>query len=270
MGSPLVDVAFLARSENRVSVLRELTASPHDRYSLQEQTGVGRVTLGRVLSDFQERGWICSVNGRYETTPVGGMVAASFADLLETMASAEKLSPIATLLPEEMSFDLRRLADATVHVPSATDPFATLRPAVEQLERAHHVRLLTNATTPETLEVLRRRTTSGELKLEAIADDELLEVLVEAPETSDMLEGMITESSASIWRSGDPVPFIIAIHDDSLVHIGIADETGGKRALVESVDDVVLEWANDFYDDYRQRAKQIDAEPIDAELFVLG
>lgn len=260
MGSPLADVAFLARSENRVSVLRALARSEHDRSSLQEQTGVGRVTLGRVLSDFQERGWIRRTNGTYRTTPIGDMITATFDELLDTMEAAEKLAEVCPLLPTELSLDLRRLADSTVYTPTVRDPFAPLRPAVQQLESSRTVRLLTNASAPETLEVLHRRTTEGTLELVVVTDDETLDALAAQPASNEALTDMLTAPNVSIWRSDRPVPFIVAVHDDSLVHVGIANQTGAERALIESDEQDVVAWATSTIDRYLDGATPVDGD----------
>lgn len=58
MDSALEEVEFLARSPNRITVLDTLTEGPIERYDLEEITGVTRAKLGRILDDFEERGWI--------------------------------------------------------------------------------------------------------------------------------------------------------------------------------------------------------------------
>ena len=58
MTTALDDVDFLTRSEHRVTVLETLADEPHEYTELKDLTGVSRVTLGRLLAQFEEKGWI--------------------------------------------------------------------------------------------------------------------------------------------------------------------------------------------------------------------
>lgn len=75
MGTPLDDVEYLARSANRVRVLETLAKGPHDRTDLQEKTGAARATLGRILGEFEERGWIRRDGAEYELMPLSDFLA---------------------------------------------------------------------------------------------------------------------------------------------------------------------------------------------------
>jgi len=49
MEAPLEEIEFLARSQNRVAVLRLLATESHTRRSLAAATGASQATLGRIL-----------------------------------------------------------------------------------------------------------------------------------------------------------------------------------------------------------------------------
>ena len=49
----LDDIAFLARSVNRVEVLETLSSGPHNRAELQEATDISRPTVGRIVNNFR-------------------------------------------------------------------------------------------------------------------------------------------------------------------------------------------------------------------------
>ena len=67
----LEEIEFLARSHNRVRVLDALTDGPLGRYELEDATGVARATLGRILDDFAERGWVTEADRTYRHTQLG-------------------------------------------------------------------------------------------------------------------------------------------------------------------------------------------------------
>ena len=55
MEGPLEEIEFLARSTNRVEVLRLLSTGPRTRRELAAATGASQATLGRIIEDFTER-----------------------------------------------------------------------------------------------------------------------------------------------------------------------------------------------------------------------
>jgi len=58
MEAPLEEIEFLARSQNRVAVLRLLATESHTRRSLAAATGASQATLGRIPEDFTDRSWV--------------------------------------------------------------------------------------------------------------------------------------------------------------------------------------------------------------------
>jgi len=57
-GSLIDDIAYLVRSEHRVTTLIDLTVRPRSRSELWEAAGVSSSTIRRTLREFEERGWI--------------------------------------------------------------------------------------------------------------------------------------------------------------------------------------------------------------------
>ena len=75
MTTALDDIDFLTRSEHRVTVLEALVGEPHEYAELKDLTGVSRVTLNRLLAQFEEKKWIVE-NEQYEITAVGEIIAS--------------------------------------------------------------------------------------------------------------------------------------------------------------------------------------------------
>lgn len=119
------DVAFLANPDNRVAVLRSLLDGPHSRHVVAEETGVSRVTLGRILDDLEERRWITQRGQVCEATALGAWVEAEFTAFCETMASARRLEAVFRWFPEEgFGFPVSCLADADITLVSRADASA--------------------------------------------------------------------------------------------------------------------------------------------------
>lgn len=69
-------VEYLSRSESRVAILSALRGHPRPREELDEITSASRVTVDRVLDEFENRGWIERRNDQLRPTPTGRFLAA--------------------------------------------------------------------------------------------------------------------------------------------------------------------------------------------------
>ena len=108
MTTALDDVDFLTRSEHRVTVLEALADEPHEYTELKDLTGVSRVTLGRLLAQFEEKRWIVE-NEQYKITPVGEIIASDLLTLLETTELAQELQDVIQWLPTAAMDDILKL-----------------------------------------------------------------------------------------------------------------------------------------------------------------
>lgn len=56
------------------------------------------------------------------------------------------------------------------------------------------------------------------------------------------------------------LPFYLGISGDGRIQVGIADEEGFPRPLLETTDETIREWAEEIYESYRDGARH---KPID-------
>jgi predicted transcriptional regulator len=119
--TPLDDVEFLARSSHRVEVLQTLATGPRPRPVLHDETGIPQPTLGRILGGFEDRNWVERRGQEYALTELGALIVAEFENLLDTVATVNRVGAVLVDLPtEELDFDVRAFADATVTTPEAS------------------------------------------------------------------------------------------------------------------------------------------------------
>lgn len=102
-GSPIDDIAYLARSEHRAPTLVALTVRPRSRSELWEMTGVSSSTIRRTLREFEGRSWIRRNEYQYEATPLGAFVASAVAELIERVEVERTLRHVWQWLPNEES-----------------------------------------------------------------------------------------------------------------------------------------------------------------------
>ncbi len=165
----LEEIEFLSLSSNRVAVLGLLATGSYTRTELAAETGASQATLGRVLSDFAERSWITRAGSEYTATATGQLVAAGFEDLQRILETERKLRGIVEYLPAAaFDFDIRRLSDATITLPTQTRPNAPLQRLLSLLQDGDSVRAVSHAFNEQSLTVVRERTAAGEQTFEGV------------------------------------------------------------------------------------------------------
>jgi predicted transcriptional regulator len=84
MDSPIDLVSFVTRSESRTEVLLTLATREQTRPELQDETGIPRATLSRILADFRDHDLATRDSHQYQTTLLGDLVATELEALFES------------------------------------------------------------------------------------------------------------------------------------------------------------------------------------------
>lgn len=254
MASSLEDIAFLARSENRVAIFRALADRARTRRELETETGVSRSTLGRALGDLEDRGWVERDGQTYETTSAGTLVLERFIPLLETMSGLRTLGTALELLPmEAMSLDIRHFADARVVAPTELRPSATMEYSIEKQRDADRLEGVARTVPPYAVAETYELVTSGQLDATFVLDRAYLASLSADGAMWAQWSDMMTGSSTIRCHEG-PLPYVLLVFDDT-VHLWPCTDEGGTWGLVESENPAVLAWARDTITDYLTDAK---------------
>ena len=259
MGQPLTTAQFLAGSASRVETLEALVEAPSTLAELEAVAGTSRTTLWRTLTEFERRGWADRTDDGYEATPVGAFVAETFARFLAGLDAADELGELIQWLPlAEMDFDLARLADAEVAVPTPNDPQAPMRLSLEQTAGARRVRILTHAVAPAIVEALHDGVQAGEQVLEGVVTQGAIDTITADPGMMAKFEELLDADGTTIYRYDGEIPHILAILDDERVGLGVDDDQGRPRAVLDVADRLVLKWAEETFEGYRADATRLD------------
>lgn len=258
-GDALEDIAYLSRSENRVKILDALTTRAYPRRELEEATGTSRTTLGRILSEFEDRGWAKrAADGDYVATPQGEHVAAEFTPLVGAMETIETLGDAIAGLPiGELSIGLHHFSDATVRRPDANEPVKPVRRLTELLREASTFHALTFLSPPLAVgNAMHDSMSAGSLSGDHVLTGGLVEHMRERPEGPPPWADYI-EAGARIYRYEGRIPCNLFVVDDIVL---IANDRSDANEFIESDDDTVREWALELIEAYREDAERLEAE----------
>lgn len=257
----LGDVAYLSLSIHRVRILRALTEEPYTRRDLEDVTDASRATLGRILSELEDRGWAERTADGYVATVRGELVCEVFVPLLEAIGFLRRLEDAADSFPTEArSVDLRHFTDSTVRRPRPTDAFAPVAYGVSVLREAEYYRGLVHSGSRPFLDAVHEGVCSGRLDAEVVSARSYLEYLVGNPNCRSRVVDLLERGC--VLRYDGAVPTNLLLVDDC-VYLCLCDrERGHLLALVESENGVVRSWAVDLYEAYRAKADLVDAESV--------
>jgi predicted transcriptional regulator len=256
----LEEVAFLARSKNRIAVLTELNDDgPLRRRTLLERANCDRTTLQRNLDALVERGWVAESNRTYRITPAGQLVTTGISECLETTAAATELEPFLRWMPEgALGFDIERLVGAETTVNDATNPDRVVCRHTETLRTADRFRGFIPFVGRHSLETVWRRVTSDDGAFEVVVPEASVDGVESEPRYARMFDELRESDRIDVLATSDDIPYYLGIVD-GVVQIGNTTDDGSRRAMIETDDDAVRRWAEDTYREHRRRASLLNS-----------
>lgn len=266
MVDPFQEISFLTRSENRVELLATLSEDSYTAYELVEETGISDVTAGRILEDFEERGWIREADDRYTTTRLGDMLAADYGRLADSMEIACRLGPVIDLLPvEDMDFDFRHLVDARISDPDRFEPLRAVdrwKELVRQADRIVGIAPAANAT-GVVIAPFHEAITEDDLQFEAVVSEAYFETAHQRPDISELLREIL-QAGAELYLAQGVTDFPVAAATfDDIATITAYDDNDNLRMGIESRTDPIHDWVRDTYESYRADAVRLDPSDFD-------
>lgn len=255
----LDDVEFLARSDSRVAVLDLVRTAPRSRDDLKEATAVSRVTLSRILREFEERGWLARRDGEYEATPRGAFVAAEFTRLLDDVEAANDLDGALRWLPTEaFGFPLGCIADAEIVTPSRSDHTAAIRRVSAAVDRAEWVHGTATGVSREVIDALRDLTVERGGSLRMVLGPEAVEVIRTDAGLRHRFHEVLDAGDAAIARYAGDRPVLMVLLTDQEVLLCGHDEDGPPPGTVVTADETVRGWAAAYFESRRAESAPLD------------
>jgi predicted transcriptional regulator len=263
MDTPLDDAEFLIRSVNRVTVLRLLAEEPRDRRDVQETLAVSRVTMGRLLGDLEDHGWVERRGHEYHIISLGRMVIEDVDAFLETVATAQQLRDVIGYLPvEDIPFDLRRFGDTEFIRVSRSDSDAPIRRMDELIRPADTVRVLTYTISEDGFRVIEERSSASN-PAELVFSTHAVNIARENSRVARRFRSVI-EASNRVYHYDGEYPHVIVIADGAVLYF-VIDDFGNILGLFVTEDETIHSWAEETFDRYEREAERVGVDVFDAD-----
>jgi predicted transcriptional regulator len=262
-GSIVEDIAYLTRSDHRVTTLVDLTVRPRSRSELWEAAGVSSSTIRRTLREFEDRKWIRRDGYQYEATQLGAFIASAMAELIEQVETERQLRDVWEWLPDEESgFTLDMCIGAEVTRADADDPYRPVNRFMGLVRDADELRFAG-------FDVAMLEPCKEELCQRII--DGLDAQIIDPPRVIKYVRSSCPELFSEAFESGnltvrvhDALPsYGVGLLDDRIVISGYDPDSVTVRVLVDTDSPAAREWAESIFATYWRQTPTLSLEAID-------
>jgi predicted transcriptional regulator len=250
-------VSFVTRAENRVDVLLTLASGPQTRPELEDETGIPRATLSRILADSRDRDLVSRDGHRYRVTPLGVLVASELETLFESVETMRALQTLSGWLPlEELDVEFERLAAAEVTLPRPVDPMSPVKRAASVVEGADHVRTFCYSVVHAPILAALRGVTGRGQRLEGVIAAGVLDVVAADPELAERARELFESGNVDLYLYDGGIEPQLIVADGTTMFL-VTDEEGAIQGLVETDDEAILPWAEGLFESLRAEAEPV-------------
>lgn len=270
----LEDIAYLARSENRVKVLEALSMRAFPRRELGERTETSRTTLGRILNEFEDRGWAeRTPDGNYVATSAGEHLAAQFGPLVGSVETLRMFEDVIGLVPVDelaigpssgVTIGLHHFSDASVRRPEGNQPLNVSSYLTELVREATTFSSLCFVAAPKSMnDALREGIRSGRLTHEGVYAGGLVDHLREHPAKGPLPEDL-EANNLRLYRYREHIPCQLFVFDETVVIENSQADGIESGTFLETRNETVRAWALEVIDRYIEESEIVHPEDFSA------
>ena len=240
----------------RKPVLEALATAPRHRRELQAELGLSKTTCHRIVRTFDDEGLLRRTDEGYELTPFGRAVAEQVDRFDSTVRTAFELRPLlAAFESADVTFDVDLFADATVTKPEPGDPYPFVDRSMELFRNSETIRVIdrTQFIPPLYVEKALENAIETGMRGEFVVPKSI--ALEDMTELADLQRRVAEGEATGKWFVYEDAPFGMALYDDRVDLRAYDPETETPALLVDTDDPDALEWAEDVYERYREKAE---------------
>lgn len=265
MGGDEIVIEMMETALNRFTFIDCLDDEPTDKRTLVGELECSRSTVNRGIRELEALDLVEYVDGGYRLTSLGKLVATDFAGLAETIELRVKYEPFLEWTPEDaFDLELEQLRDADLALPKPGDPYAMVNRHVAELEQAARIRCLLPLTGLHAHKTLHTRIVEHGARVESVVTPDVAQTLQSGPDYVEFTEDMAVTGRYELYQYDGDVPYFVGLLDET-VQIGV-DEAGEPRALVETDNAEVQDWAEATFEEYKQEANRLEIAPASPQI----
>lgn len=245
---------FVSQSPVRAQFMLALVErGPMNRCDLRAEVEASRTTVSRNVDALVGRGWVEEADAGYRATPAGELLTSALDRFLSTTAAVERLEPFFRWFPvDDFEVEWRWFVDADVFPSTPSDPYAPVDRHAERLATAPRLRCLLPQVGLRPMQAIGREL--AEFDHEIVVSPAVGETLRSESKYVEQRATLSERGRIDFYVSDDPIPAYLGLFEDD-VQIGVSDDGGVPRAMVETDDERVRRWARDTYERYRADAR---------------
>jgi len=255
------DEEILTTAVERRPVLAALARNPHHRTELQEELGLSKTTCHRIVRTFDDRGLLRRTDRGYELTQLGEILHERVEEFESAIRAAYRLQPLVAAYDDtDIRFELDLFMDATVTRPEPGDPYPFVDRTMDLFRESDTIRVIdcNPLVPPMYIERMLEIALETGMRGEFIVTEEIARGnMQQFPE----LQRQVAESDRTSGKYFvyEEIPLGLALYDDHLDVRVYDEETGAPTLYVDTDNPDALEWAEDVYAEYRDRAEPASA-----------
>ncbi|QLG48823.1 hypothetical protein [Natrinema halophilum] len=182
------------------------------------------------------------------------------ADYYETVRITDELSDFLQYFPiDESAPDFLALTDAEVTSSSNGDPYAPARKQTEILRTADRLQFFLLSIDFGGTKMITEQVTQHGLEVETVVTP-TLEATIESDQYASLIREKMETGRSTMFVSQQRLPFYLGLAYDGRVQIGVEDDEGIPRSLLETSDETVREWVEGVYRTYRESVRRKSLE----------
>ena len=254
---------FLFASPARLPLLRSIRAAPATKAELSRgDDAPSRITVYRNLSEFKDYGWITTdEEGKYVLTESGQTVLSSVNTLIKWADAAMAQAEVLYGCREIKDLPLEPLTEAEMYLDTPDTPHSTASVARKladpSIETLYSMCSIVSYEYADVWDPVIRSDT----KIEMIITERVLRNLpTEGPYSEHVRRGLEAENLTILV---DPdleyLPVGLGIIDGEILQFGTPHHNSTKNfdvgGMIVSEDPGLIEWGQNMYDRYRERAR---------------
>ncbi|MDL5363150.1 winged helix-turn-helix domain-containing protein [Halalkalicoccus sp. NIPERK01] len=253
-----IDTDLLGDIVRHGPILEVLLEEPLDRREIEACLDVSRATSHRYTQWLDEQGFVEKVDGRFQLTWRGAVIAEEVLRFEANVRTAHRLTPLLEAICEDhREFVVEPFVDAMVTVAEPDDPYRPVERFIALVNESESFRgFNTTHMAPLVLGEFHQRV-FDETDTEIIYLPHIVEKLFETyPERArEAIErGHLT------LRTREDLPYGLALFDDRAGIGGYDETTGLMQVFVDTDAPIACEWAERVY-----TAVRADSDPLNEQ-----